>query len=234
MRNIFVSLLLVNIVYFAYKAFSAADSAPVVIARSSVATVESIYLLSENADSEVRDRELELIVSNPVRRVVPNEGAELNCLAVGPFHDIFVSQAAADRLLALGFSVEVKAMDVVTELNDYRVMIPPAPSLQSAFRKLRELKSQGIDSYVITQGPGVLSISLGVFSTEQAALNLQSELSTSGYGAIVANIPRVARAYWILSFEGQSLDIDEVVWGSLIEKSPDIEKKLQQCVEIEY
>ncbi|MBL4682124.1 MAG: SPOR domain-containing protein, partial [Pseudomonadales bacterium] len=175
MKNIFVSLLLVNVVYFAYKTFSTTGSAPVVIARSSVATVESIYLLSENANSEVRDRELKLIVSNPVQSVESSESIDLSCLAVGPFHDIFVSQSAADRLLALGFSVEVKAMDVVTELNDYRVMIPPAQSLQSAFRKLRELKSQGIDSYVITQGAGVLSISLGVFSTEQAALNLQSE-----------------------------------------------------------
>lgn len=234
MRNIFITLLLLNIAYFAYKTLLDQRAEPVAIARSSVAAAESIYLLSENANSDIRNKELELIINNPVRDVGSNEGGIEKCLAVGPFPDIFMSQGVADRLLALGISVEVKAVDLKTELNDYRVMIPPAQSLQSAFRKLRELKSQGIDSYVITQGAGALSISLGVFSTEQAALGLQSELLSSGYEVIVSNIPRVTREYWIMSSEGQNLEVEAVVWASLIENNPNIENKLQQCVEIEY
>ena len=125
----------------------------------------------------------------------------------------------------------MKALDVITGENDYRVMMPRSASLQGAFRKLRELKSQGINSYVITQGEEALSISLGVFSTRVAADSLQSKLLSDGYEVVVSGIPRLSRQFWMFPLNGENIKIDDLDWLTLRENHPNIEKKQLQCLE---
>ena len=228
MKYIVMFLLLFNLAYFAYKTTLSDEQKTVTSARSSVADVESIYLLSENSEGSMRDRELDMVISNPVKSI---EGEVGSCISVGPFPDLFVGQDAVDRINAIKLLVEMKALDVMTGESDYRVMMRPAASLQGAFRKLRELKSQGIDSYVITQGDDALSISLGVFSTEDAALALQARLMSEGYEVVVSGVPRLSRQFWIFSIDGENIDINEAAWQALLENHPNIEKKALQCQE---
>ena len=228
MKNIVILLVIVNVAYFAYRAFLYVPPSVVTTVRSSSPSAESIYLLSENSNNSLRKKELDLVINNPVQAVV--DGSQ-TCAAIGSFSDINSGQDVIDQLNALSISAELKALDVPTGLNDYRVMMPPASSLQGAFRKLRELKSQNIDSYVITQGEDALSISLGVFSTEDAAKKLQASLVSSSYEVVISNIQRLTREYWIFSPEGQNLDLDEANWLTLKENYPEIEKKSLPCVE---
>ena len=110
-------------------------------------------------------------------------------------------------------------------------MIPPANSLQDAFRKLNELKAQEIDSYVITKGEDALGISLGVFSSLDAAQSIQGKLENVGYLADIVDIPRLAREFWVFSNVNPNLQIDDVVRLALQENYEGLELKAQQCQE---
>ena len=122
---------------------------------------------------------------------------EDKCLALGAYTSLTSAQNMAERLTAVGVEVDLRAIDDPTGDYDYRVVLPPAASLQEAFRRLRELKSRNIDSYVITQGKNSLGISLGVFSSNSAAINHQQALAKDGYPADITEIPRLMRGYWI-------------------------------------
>jgi hypothetical protein len=126
----------------------------------------------------------------------------------------------------------LKALDKISGGSDYRVLIPPAKSSQDAFRKLRELKSSDIDSYVITQGPDELGISLGLFSSLAAAESASADLAVNGYVTQVRETPRLRREFWVYGVTNmQHLDVDAVVWQAILIEYPEIEQKRRLCIE---
>ena len=231
MRAIALSLIAVNILYFLYQGFYLEAKSTPLSVRSVDESLERIYLLSENSNAGIQQQqqeEMDLVINNPI--FLDREDSSL-CQTIGPFKGLFEGQAALEKLVALEFDVELKAVDRATAESDYRVMIPPATSLQAAFRKLRELKSQEIDSYVITQGSDSLGISLGVFSTEAAAVSLQKTLQASGYEAKITAIPILDRQFWLYGVGGRNFEINDALMVELVEEYPGIEQKEGQCVE---
>jgi hypothetical protein len=94
------------------------------------------------------------------------------------------------------------AVDKPTGESDYRVVLPPLSSRQEAFRRHREFKSRGIESFFITKGVDAQGISLGVFSSIGAAEDYRQALISLGYDVLVKVIPRVNRAYWVQISQG--------------------------------
>ena len=131
---------------------------------------------------------------------------------------------------ALDLLVELRAIDRATGNYDHRVMIPPAASLEAAFRKLRELQTQKIDSYVITQGKHTLGISLGVFSTLAAAHKLQLALAADGNQTEIVEVSRSRREYWIFSGEGSHLLAGDSFMESLELEFPGVGRQPQMCI----
>lgn len=225
MRAVFISLVLLNVLHFVYREqlYRPPIKLPVTFVEQGI---ESIFLLSENSAGHLREKEMDLVVNNPL--TLENGGVE-ECLAIGPFDDLFQGQNIVYQLSAVERNVRLKAIDRPTGESDYRVMMPPASSLQEAFRKLRELDSQDIDSYVITEGEDALGISLGVFSTQVAAESLKQMLSKSGYNVEIVLIPTLVREFWIFSDDRQNLAVNVNTWASLVANYPEIEQRLQQC-----
>lgn len=120
-----------------------------------------------------------------------------SCMGLGPFENIVSARDVAERLKAIGYIVEMTAVDKPTGESDYRVVMPPLGSRQEVFRRHRELKSRDIDSFVITKGVDAKGISLGVFSSDGAAENYRQGLIDQGYDVLVKVIPRVNRGYWV-------------------------------------
>jgi len=120
-----------------------------------------------------------------------------NCMGLGPFENLLQAQVFAERLTAIGHTVEMTAVDKPTGESDYRVVLPPLSSLQEVYRRHREFKSRGIDSFVITKGVNAQGISLGVFSSNSAAETHRQTLISLGYDVLVKVIPRVNRGYWV-------------------------------------
>ncbi|MDG1442321.1 MAG: hypothetical protein P8R02_06505 [Pseudomonadales bacterium] len=229
MRAIALSLIAVNIVYFFYQGFYLEPKSPALSVRAVDKSLETVFLLSENSTAGIQqNQEMDLVINNPILLDRQDSGL---CQAIGPFEGLFEGQAALEKLVALEFDVELKAIDRAMAESDYRVMIPPAASLQAAFRKLRELKSQEIDSYVITQGSDSLGISLGVFSTKSAAVSLQQTLQASGYEAKITAIPILERQFWLYGVGGRDFKINDALMAGLVEEYPGIEQKEGQCVE---
>jgi len=234
MKYTFWTLVLFNLVYFGYHYFEpGADGAALMKPGDRVKQVASggtqtIYLLNENSNSEIRAQELEYIIKNPL--VSENTTQGKMCLGIGPFADLFAGQSVSEQLQALNLNVELKAIDQLVGQSDYRIMLPPAPTLQDAFRKLRELKSQKIDSYVITQGKDALGISLGVFSSENAAKSAKNKLASDGYESVMVEIPRLVREFWIFDSEQSDLIVPARVWQNIQVEHPELVQKQVLCL----
>jgi len=234
MKMIFFTLALLNIAYFGYYYLELADQSTGAlepgarVKQVSSDGVQTIYLLNENSNSEIRDQELDFIIKNPLLTQSDTEGEM--CIGVGPFSDLFAGQAVVEQLVSIDLDVQLKAVDQLVGQSDYRIMIPPAPTLQDAFRKLRELKSQNIDSYVITQGKDALGISLGVFSSETAATAAKDQLESDGYDSVMVEIPRLIREFWIFDTGQGDLILPAEVWQNMQNEHPDIEQKEMPCL----
>ncbi|MEX2490080.1 MAG: SPOR domain-containing protein [Pseudomonadales bacterium] len=232
MRYIFILLLSANIAFLGWHQFLK-ESEPA-DARATgehpngdmFATENTVFLLSEPGNDMEREAELVGMVQSAQ---VGSGAMDAGCLAAGPFEDMGMARDAAERLTSLDLDSEVKAIDEPTGENDYRVMIPPATSLQDAFRKLKELKAQGIDSYVITKGSDALGISLGVFSTREGAETLADNRQKGGYEVEITEIARLNREYWIFSTESTDLEIPSPVWTSLQASHSGLERRRMAC-----
>ena len=198
MKWIFFSLLLANLGYYGYQVLNDGDT-PAVVTGNFVEDENRILLLSEREERSDRTLEAEAVLENPItlEQAVQTEF----CRRLGPFEDILSAQDVAERIDSAGFPTDLRAVDVSTGSADYRVFMPPLASLQEAFRRLRELKSRGIDSYVIADGADTQGISLGVFSSEVAARNHQEDLLAEGYETELRMIDRLVRGYWLFALE---------------------------------
>jgi len=224
MRYIVLTLLALNLLYLGYNQFPDKTTDVRSVQRLELPTIE---LLKDSGDRAGRERQMDEVVNNPVLLV---EDDESECTALGPFSSITKGQMVLERLEALEVSVELRAIDKIMGEFDYRVMIAPAVSLEVAFRKLRELQSQDIDSYVITKGKNALGISLGVFSNPGAATGLKEQMADSGYQVNIVDIARLTRGYWIFSGEGLHLIVGDGFLESLQLEFPEVGQNAQMCI----
>jgi len=249
MRYIFFTLLLVNLAYFAYQQ-SRPRSVPEAHSTPVQATgVVTIVLAREVVKRSERTRQLSQVVNNPIYGApngvpngVPNDNPNdtpygvtadtSQCPALGPLADLFAGQNLVEKLEAMEFDVVLRAVDKPSGDSDYRVLIPPVKTLQDAFRKLRELKFASIDSYVITQGPDALGISLGLFSSREAAEVARSGFVGDGYETTIREIARLDREYWVFAPEARTqLVIGLGIWDSIVAEFPEIQQKMRICTE---
>lgn len=207
MKLVALCLLMINIAYFSYQHFGPEE---VVTTPRTGREMGNIKLLSELAP-DAKQLAMSAVVDNPVRDSEDPVSSEA-CQGIGPFADVFNGQNALEQINAIGIEGSLKAIDVATGENDYRVLIPPAPSAEEAFRKLRELQASDVDSYVITQGNQALGISLGVFSTQSGASVLQSRLASIGYETEILEIERQSRSYWIEMNSSQFALLGQANW----------------------
>ncbi len=229
MRYILASLLVLNLAYFTWQWMLNPGPEDLREPGRVDSTIPRIVLLEEREPSQGRQAEMGRVVKNPI---IVGKERNAGCKALGPFPGITVAQAAAERLQSRALKVELRAIDKPAGEYDYRVMIPPAPSLEDAFRKLRELQSQKIDSYVITQGEDALGISLGVYSTREAAGRVSDELAGEGYDVEIRKISRFDRQYWIFSADAPDLSLDEESLNGLVAGYPAIDLQDQPCIRI--
>ncbi|MBD3647294.1 MAG: SPOR domain-containing protein [Pseudomonadales bacterium] len=227
MRYIFFALVLANVAFLAWQWYEAPEAVPsapdTVPALELPEGVKTIRLLEEVQSSE-RQKQLDAVVNAPM-----TAGGDGTCLGIGPFQDLFSGQDVVEQLTALDIDTNLRALDRPTGENDYRVMIPPASSAENAFRLLRELKARNIDSYVITQGPEALAISLGLFSSREGAETAREARVREGYEVEISEIPRLHREYWILSATSEDLRLADEVWQQISDAHPAVKQQEVAC-----
>ena len=183
MRALFLLLVLVNLMYFAY-AHVSREGAESQIERLQIAP-ERIKLLKAAAQAppEKAKGPGKAIPPAPPRSAMAIPTA---CLEWG----VFAGPAVAKAEAALA-TLELPTAQVeraVTDAGGYWVYMPPLKTKVEVDRKVGELKGLGVTEFFVVQeaGPWRNAISLGIFSTDEAAQAYLAKLKERGVRSAVA------------------------------------------------
>jgi hypothetical protein len=226
MRLLFLLLLAANVGFFAWMRFASPDSA---VDRQPLArqlNAEKLRIVTER----------ELAQAPPPKPPAPAPAAPapaappppIACLEWGSFSPAEASRAA-QRLDALALGARL-AQYRGEEAANWWVHIPPQANRAAALRKAAELRKLGVEDYFVVQDQGRQrwSVSLGVFSTEEAAKAHLQALRAKGVRSAVieereTRVPKV----WY-----QVRDVDPPLHARLGEIARDFEgATLHECAQ---
>jgi hypothetical protein len=162
MRTLFFLLMLANVAYFAFDAYS------------DVLFPGESQLLQQQINPET----IKLLATAEGGRSARRGKA--TCVEWGGFADAEAARAeAALAPLALGAKL---AQRRVEETGSWWVFFPPQGSRQAATVKTAELKRLGIEDFFIVQDDPKYryAVSLGIFRTQEAASNYLEQLRAKG------------------------------------------------------
>jgi hypothetical protein len=135
------------------------------------------------------------------------------CMMLGPF----ASEEAARMVMpvsGVSFKIESRA-EAVTTSPLYRAMIPPAASRELALARQSEVRAAieraggRIETYLVTSGPIANAVSLGVFSEQSNALNVQSLLAAEGIDVVVERENRSEVRHWLVTNDSEAIEFIE-------------------------
>ena len=230
MRWILIFLLFANAGYFVWGYYQQShQNYPEVQAGVDQYVQEGkrIVLLSET-------RLLEKPEPKPVQtKAEPEESEEIGakeeqCLVIGPFKSSAKADQLQQKLFSLGVASKERS-DNETARSDYWVHIPPLPNRQAAIRLLRELQSQKIDSFVITQGELANGISLGLFSKEKSANEVSRRLLESGYQTAIKVLQREAETFWLEVTVKEAEKLGGRTWSDITEEHNSLKMLEKNC-----
>lgn len=184
MKWIFAILLVINILFFTMMQLGSSHGREPLRGHEPV-NAEKIVLLAETQKAPV----LALAMSeSPVK---PGDGAPVEvkseiCLEWGQFSgDTLKRVAQALDQLQLGVNLMQHKAE---KSGGYWVYVTPRKTLQEAQKKVDELKRLGVrESYIVREPSGMqYAISLGIFSTAEAAAKYLDQLREKGVKSAVS------------------------------------------------
>lgn len=218
MRALVFLLVVANLAFFAWaQGYLGQRESPDAIRLSQQVAAEKLSVLSRDEPPAPRAE-----ASKPKAPAVEKKPMVEKCLAwVG------LTIAEADRMdAALGekFADLRRTRHVIPESASWWVFIPPLATKADAEKKAAELKKMGAPEFFIIQepGPNRFAISLGIFSSEQAAEERRESLRTKGVKSARTARRTVTRAEQLsLEATGQEAMVD-AAREALQQQLPDI------------
>lgn len=236
MRWTFFSLLFLNAVLLLWGMVFASPE-PAATAKSApfkYKNVDSLRLLGELQDDELSERldAASLVESTPglASGVPVAEGRPL-CDMVGPFKDLAQAGLFLERLSAIDIAAETKELELPAG-SRFQIYLPPEGSHKAALRKLTELQSRKIDSYIIPRGELGNGISLGMFSREELADQHLRKMRSAGLKPEKKVIERTYWENWVMLAPGEASKMSNLAWGRVMEGINDIERRQNFCLDV--
>lgn len=230
MRWIFVTLLLVNAAFFLWESALIVREPPVVSAAVVVRPGQSQSLISLQLLSEVKkERSLKQQEPEFLPLAKPTGSIETLCTLVGPFSQLLAAENMLENLRALEVIATMQDLEV-PEGAGYWVYLPPEVSRKAALRRLRELQSRGIDSYVIPKGDLANGISFGMFSRKELADKRLEAMRLQGYKAKINQVERSHRELWLMLPAGEVDKVAEEFWLHHAPKESLLERRQNYCL----
>ncbi|MBE7374212.1 SPOR domain-containing protein [Pseudomonas lopnurensis] len=219
MRWFFLLLVLLNVFFFLQHQYQAPLRVKEVVPLDAYnRPQQNITLLSESP--------------SPPRREQMSPGqADSACLFLGGFDEEHLAKSLEQRLLSLDVQSSVQFVDMAGGV-DYWVYLPPLASRQASLRQLRELQSRNIDSYIITVGDLANGISLGIFSRKDSAEGVVARLREVDYAALVRELPRVHRKYWVRVSNAARHLVDDTILEGLMRDMPALQHRQMPCASV--
>lgn len=141
--------------------------------------------------------------------IAPGAPLAQSCVTVGWFDTFVAAEALADRRIGIQ-SQAYRVQERERQLPPLHwVIIPPQPG-QVALDQVRNLRNQGVDSYLVAQGENRNAISLGLFESREAAIFVLEEKKHQNLNAVLVNFPRNQLSY-ALSFETRPELVEKLV-----------------------
>lgn len=219
MRWFFLLLVLLNIFFWVQHQYQAPVRVKEVTPLDAYnRPQQNIALLSESSPPERR----------AASSLAPNDNS---CLFLGGFDDEQTAASLEQRLLSLDVQSEMQHVDVIGSV-DYWVYLPPLASRQASLRQLRELQSRNVDSYIITVGDLANGISLGIFSRKDSAEGVVARLREVDYAALVRELPRMHRKYWVRIATASRHQVDDTTLQGLKEDFPTLQHRQMACTSV--
>jgi hypothetical protein len=218
MKALFLGLLLVNVLFFAWAQWHAPDEQQLGAAVAS--SVPTLQLADEDqvsspsapdadaaptndsqgpADSPAiapePPPETTTVASSTIGAGLP--GGVVRCVSIGPFRDLSEATQASAALRGGGYDPRTRVAegDVWAGLWVY---LDDLPSHEEAQRAMTLLKRRGIsDAYIMPSADLTNDISLGVFSEPLRAQRRAEEIKTLGFTPTIADRTRRGTVYWI-------------------------------------
>ena len=180
MRVLFALLVLANIAWFAWTHWV---ERPVDDAAPAKVEAPQLVLAREAPATEAAARP----------PVLPTE----NCLSLGPFSDLTDAARASTLLRENGLEPRQRAGEGVV-WKGYWVSLERVPDRASADGIIERLRRFGIgDAYAMPDEGRQITISLGLFTERQRALQRMDEVKALGFEPLMAERERSGTVYWI-------------------------------------
>lgn len=240
MRWIFFSLLIANFIAGVWGMLlpngGAASAASHAEPEFELKGVPPLLLLTE-VDIEQRSAPAERLISEIP--VLPSSEGERRseekenklCEILGPFDGEPSAQEMVERLRALDVHSEVRTLQLPAGPG-YWVYLEPEPNRKAALRKLAELQSRGVDSYVIPKGEIENGISLGMFSKKSLADSRMAEAERMGLSPRMQTIERTYREVWVMLNHQEDEKMSEISWSRVLEDKKMLQRRENFCLDV--
>lgn len=234
MRWIFFSLVVMNLVIFAWGMVAGSSERPVhnvKPARNPYQNVPQLRFLDEMDSSDFSSSQYEQS-KNDLRSKdsIVVEEREL-CDLVGPFESKDIANDFVRRLQAIEVVGLMKDIDLPAGPG-YWVYLAPEASRREALRLLGELQSKKIDSYVIPKGELENGISLGMYSKRDLAIARKSSIERLGLDPQIEEIERSYREIWVMLSKGEGEKMSDLSWERAMEGINMLERRQNYCLDV--
>ncbi len=246
MRALFLLFIAVNLAYFAWEGFyrPPQEFPPEVKVPAAIGTGGTLTLLSETPEmvpgkstdpadrrtTKVAESRKQVKASSPP--VTENDSPVTlpsECYRISGFRETSEADALTLAVQQKGARLSGRGASQMTRSNHW-VIIPPVESRIAARKVIRELQAHGMnDFYLVRSGEYKNAISLGVFSTETAAVKRLKRihaLSLSGPNPRLDYREMTAKRYWV---EVQWPDGEEPPGKKLVSENAEIEVARISC-----
>lgn len=190
--------------------------------------VEEVALKKDGYDQSIISQEQKLDSSLQITSLAVDQ-----CFVISNLYDKPQAEALAKTLKESDFTVST-FVDLTEVPGSFVVYIEPYATEAQARRQLLNLRALNIDSFVITEGPRVNGISLGVFATNENAVEHKAILDSRGYGYNIntAQFNIEKEGYRLLLKRTSSIIFDKKDMDSMLDRSSDASIEQKPCNEV--
>ena len=207
-------LLLANLIAAMYLFFAEPGAGREDAQKARIPTDQTLTLISELDASE---RIVRAMTEERMFSPQADATGQLACRAWGPFANSEVLEPVREIVLLEDPAARVVSFEIEAA-PDFLVYLDSDNNLDNARRMLKELESQGIETYVIAGGEYVNSVSAGVFSNQEGADALVERLRDLGYAPAQQALERSQQVTYLLARVPagfQAADAESVECGTI-------------------
>lgn len=210
MRYLFLSLVLLNILYALWQLQGSPAGSPLPVSSAPPPLVQSPPLL-----------ESPLLSSDEVAL----------CVILGEFSGGTEAEQLRQRLLALDIDSRLEAREVISG-TDYWLVMPVVGGKRHGVIQLSALQEQGIDSFLITRGEMAGNLSLGVFSREDYAQVRQGQLQQLGHDVRIHAMSKKDQQFVVEVGSKARRLVDQAMLTRLRVDFPGLQHQYQPCKDV--